>query len=168
MLFDTWGGLLTTEAYHSHSLASMQSVLAALGPARDARKIPAIVFTKGGAQWLDSLASCGAQCIGLDWTADLADARRRVGARVALQGNLDPIALLAGEAAVAKAAKAVVRAAGPAPGHIFNLGHGIVPATPPENVAVLIETVHRESRAMRAAGSGGSPDENVARPSQER
>ena len=89
-------------------------------------------------------------------------------ARVALQGNLDPIALLAGEAAVAKAAKAVVRAAGAAPGHVFNLGHGIVPATPPENVAVLIETVHRESRAMRAAGSGGSPDENVARPSHER
>ena len=166
MLFDTWGGLLTTEAYHAHSLASMKSVLAALVPAPDARRIPAIVFTKGGAQWLDSLASSGAQCVGLDWTADLAAARRRVGARVALQGNLDPIALLAGEAAVARAAKAVVQAAGPAPGHIFNLGHGIVPTTPPGNVAVLIETVHRESRALRAARSRASSDKTVARESR--
>ena len=151
MLFDTWGGLLTTEAYHSCSLASMQSVLAALRPAADGRNVPAIVFTKGGAQWLDSLAVCGANCIGLDWTADLGAARRRVGPQVALQGNLDPMALLGDAAAVARAATAVVRAAGTAPGHIFNLGHGIIPATPPENVAVLVDTVHRESRAMREA-----------------
>ena len=151
MLFDTWGGLLTTAAYHSYSLASMQAVLSGLRPAAAGRKVPAIVFTKGGAQWLDSLADCGAQCIGLDWTADLGVARRRVGMRVALQGNLDPMALLGDAPAVARAATAVVRAAGTAPGHIFNLGHGIVPATPPDNVAVLIDTVHRESRAMRGA-----------------
>ena len=149
MLFDTWGGLLTTQAYHSHSLASMQAVLSALRPAADGRKVPAIVFTKGGAQWLESLASCGAQCVGLDWTADLGAARRQVGTRVALQGNLDPLALLAEPSAVERAATAVVRAAGHAPGHIFNLGHGIVPATPPENVAVLVDTVHRESRVMQ-------------------
>jgi uroporphyrinogen decarboxylase len=151
MLFDTWGGLLTTDAYHSYSLASMQSVLSALREGAGGREVPAIVFTKGGAQWLDSLASCGAQCIGLDWTADLGAARRRVGARVALQGNLDPLALLADASAVARAATAVVRSAGTAPGHIFNLGHGIVPTTPPENVAVLIDTVHSESQAMRRA-----------------
>jgi len=150
MLFDTWGGLLTAEAYRSFSLASMRSVLAALRPAPDGRRIPTIVFTKGGGQWLDAIAACGADCVGLDWTVDLADARRRVGAGVALQGNLDPLVLLTDAAAVAREATAVVRAAGPAPGHIFNLGHGIVPATPPENVAALVETVHRESRASRA------------------
>ncbi len=151
MLFDTWGGLLTTDAYRSFSLASMRSVLAALRPAPDGRRIPTIVFTKGGGQWLDAIADCGADCVGLDWTVDLADARRRVGASVALQGNLDPLVLLTDVAVVAREAAAVVRAAGPAPGHIFNLGHGIVPATPPENVAALVEAVHRESRAGRAS-----------------
>jgi len=150
MLFDTWGGLLTTGGYLAHSLDPMRSVLAALHPSADGRSVPAIVFTKGGGQWLDALATCGAQCVGLDWTVDLAAARRRVGQRVALQGNLDPIVLLADAATVAREAAAVVRAAGTLPGHIFNLGHGIVPATPPENVAVLVETVHRESRALRA------------------
>jgi uroporphyrinogen decarboxylase len=150
MLFDTWGGLLTTGGYLTHSLEPMRSVLSALSPAADGRSVPAIVFTKGGGQWLDAIATCGAQCVGLDWTADLAAARARVGERVALQGNLDPIVLLADEGTVAREAAAVVRAAGALPGHIFNLGHGIVPATPPDNVAVLVETVHRESRAMRA------------------
>ena len=157
MLFDTWGGLLTTDAYHAFSLASMQSVLKALRPAPDGRPVPAIVFTKGGGQWLDSLAGCGAQCIGLDWTADLAAARGRVGGRVALQGNLDPLALLADGAAVVRAATAIVRTAGAAPGHVFNLGHGIVPATPPENVALLVDTVHRESRALRGTADGAGP-----------
>jgi len=150
MLFDTWGGLLTAEAYRSFSLASMRSVLGALRPAPDGRRIPTIVFTKGGGQWLEAIAACGADCVGLDWTVDLADARRRVGASVALQGNLDPLVLLTDPAVVARETAAVVRAAGPAPGHIFNLGHGIVPATPPENVAALVETVHRESRVGRA------------------
>ena len=133
------------------ALARLDAISAgALHPAADGRSVPAIVFTKGGGQWLDALATCGAQCVGLDWTVDLAAARRRVGERVALQGNLDPIVLLADAATVAREAAAVVRAAGALPGHIFNLGHGIVPATPPENVAVLVETVHRESRALRA------------------
>ena len=150
MLFDTWGGLLTSSAYRAFSLASMRTVLAALKPDADGRRVPSIVFTKGGGQWLDDLANCGASGVGLDWTVDLADARRRVGARVALQGNLDPLVLLTDAETVAREGAAVVRAAGPAPGHIFNLGHGIVPATPPEHVAALVEAVHRESRRMRA------------------
>ena len=150
MLFDTWGGLFSSDAYRSFSLASMRAVLAALRPAPDGRRIPTIVFTKGGGQWLDAIATCGAACVGLDWTVDLAEARRRVGARVALQGNLDPLVLLADASVVVREAAAIVRAAGPAPGHIFNLGHGIVPATPPENVAALVAAVHRESRASRA------------------
>jgi uroporphyrinogen decarboxylase len=152
MLFDTWGGLLTSEAYRAFSLDPMRSVLASLRAAPDGRPVPSIVFTKGGGQWLDSIAQCGASCVGLDWTVDLAAARRRVGGRVALQGNLDPQVLLADAGAVEREATAIVRAAGPAPGHVFNLGHGIVPATPPDHVALLIETVHRESRVIRAEG----------------
>jgi uroporphyrinogen decarboxylase len=151
MLFDTWGGMLTTDAFRSFSLASMRSVLAALAPGADGRPIPTIAFTKGGGQWLDELAACGASCIGLDWTSDLAAARRRVGTRVALQGNLDPLVLLTDPIVVQREAVRVIRAAGSAPGHIFNLGHGIVPATPPENVAALIEAVHRETVAARAS-----------------
>jgi uroporphyrinogen decarboxylase len=150
MVFDTWGGLLSAAAYRRFSLASMRAVLAALAPAPDGRRVPTIVFTKGGGQWLDDIAACGASGVGLDWTVDLADARRRVGGRVALQGNLDPLVLLTDPETVAREAAAVVRAAGPAPGHIFNLGHGIVPGTPPDNVAALVEAVHRESRATRA------------------
>jgi uroporphyrinogen decarboxylase len=151
MLFDTWGGLLSSPAYRAFSLASMRAVLAALLPAPDGRGVPTIVFTKGGGQWLDELASSGASAVGLDWTVDLAHARKAVGARVALQGNLDPLVLLADPQTVANEAVAVVRAAGPGPGHVFNLGHGIMPATRPENVAILVAAVHSESRAIRAA-----------------
>ena len=149
MLFDTWGGLLASEAYRAFSSDSMRSILGALHVPRRV-PVPSIVFTKGGGQWLDSIAACGAACVGLDWTVDLADARRRVGSRVALQGNLDPQVLLADAPAIVREATRIVRAAGPAPGHVFNLGHGIVPQTPPDHVALLIETVGRESRAMRA------------------
>ena len=151
MIFDTWGGLLTASAYRSFSLGPMRAVLGLLAPAPDGRPVPTIVFTKGGGQWLDDIAACGASAVGLDWTTDLADARRRVGAKVALQGNLDPLVLLTDPDTVRREAAAVVRAAGPAPGHIFNLGHGIVPTTPPENVAALVDAVHRESRLTRAA-----------------
>jgi len=151
MIFDTWGGLLPASAYRSFSLAPMRAVLAALKPAPDGRQVPTIVFTKGGGQWLDELATCGASCVGLDWTVDIAEARQKVGSRVALQGNLDPLVLLTDPGTVRREAAAVIRAAGPAPGHIFNLGHGIVPATPPENVAALVAAVHDESRAARAS-----------------
>ena len=151
MLFDTWGGLLSTDAYRSLSLSSMRAVLHALAPAPEGGNVPTIVFTKGGGQWLDEIAACGASCVGLDWTVDLAAARRRVGAQVALQGNLDPWVLLTDVDVVRREAAAIVRAAGPGPGHIFNLGHGIVPTTPPENVAALVEAVHAESHAGRSS-----------------
>jgi uroporphyrinogen decarboxylase len=154
MIFDTWGGLLSSAAYATHSLAPMRAVLAALAPSPDGERVPTIVFTKGGAIHLDALADCGADAVGLDWTADLAAARARVGKRVALQGNLDPLVLLTDPDTVARASAAVVRAAGVQPGHIFNLGHGIVPATPPHHVDVLVETVHRESRRLRQGGAG--------------
>jgi len=149
MVFDTWGGLLSAAAYRRFSLATMRAVLQGLAPGPDGR-VPTIVFTKGGGVWLDDLAACGADAVGLDWTVDIAEARRRVGARVAVQGNLDPLVLTTDPQTVAREAEAIVRAAGAAPGHVFNLGHGIVPRTPPENVAALVEAVHRASRELRA------------------
>ena len=151
MIFDTWGGMLGAAAYRRHSLRTMRAVLDALAQDPATRATPTIVFTKGGGGWLDDLAATGASAVGLDWTVDLAAARARVGGRVALQGNLDPLVLLTDPATVEREAYAVVDAAGPAPGHIFNLGHGIVPTTPPENVAALVEAVHRRSR--RAPGA---------------
>jgi uroporphyrinogen decarboxylase len=151
MLFDTWGGLLAPSAYRRFSLGPMQRVIAEL-PA----DVPVIRFSKGAAGSLDAITSSGAHCVGLDWTVDLGDARRRYGARVALQGNLDPLALLTDPATVARVAGELIRDAGPAPGYIFNLGHGIVPATPPENVAALVAAVHAVSReaASRLAPAG--------------
>ena len=150
MIFDTWGGVLTTDAYRQMSLAPMRDVVAGLAAAPDGGAIPSIVFTKGGGAWLDEIAAIGAAAIGLDWTVDIAAARRNVGNRVAVQGNLDPMVLLTDPATVAREATKILHAAGPAPGHVFNLGHGIVPGTPPENVAVLVDTVHRISRETRA------------------
>jgi len=141
MLFDTWGGLLSPPAYRRFSLAPMRSILERL-PAH----VPAIVFTRGGAASLPDIVASGAACVGLDWTADLADARRRYGDRVAFQGNLDPLALLTDPASVERAAVDLVAEAGPAAGYVFNVGHGIVPATPPENVASLVDAVHRATR----------------------
>jgi uroporphyrinogen decarboxylase len=148
MIFDTWGGLLASDAYEVFSLSYIKLILKHLRD-QDCR-LPAIVFTKGGGQWLERIAACGCDAVGLDWTTDIAAARRQVGARVALQGNLDPMVLLTTPEATREAAIAVIRAAGPEPGHIFNLGHGILPSTPPENVAALVATVHAESRLQRA------------------
>jgi uroporphyrinogen decarboxylase len=140
MLFDTWGGLLTARSFERWSAAPMRAVLAGL-PA----STPTIVFSKGAGDRLESLAATGASCVGLDWAVDLAAARRLVGGRVALQGNLDPLVLLTDPASVEREARAVLAAAGGAPGHVFNLGHGIVPSTPPEHVATLVDVVHRAS-----------------------
>jgi uroporphyrinogen decarboxylase len=105
-----------------------------------------IVFTKGGGQWLERIAECGCDAVGIDWTTGIGAARQRIGGRVAVQGNLDPVALLATPATVETEARSIIAAAGTAPGHIFNLGHGILPSTPPENVAALVACVHAESR----------------------
>jgi uroporphyrinogen decarboxylase len=159
MIFDSWGGVLADAPFHAFSLAYTKRVLAQLQRERDGVRIPAIVFTKGGGLWLDEIADAGADVVGLDWTVNLAAARARIGGRVALQGNLDPMVLFAPEAAVEAEAIAVLdsfgrpqRADGGWDGHIFNLGHGINQHTPPENVAALVEAVHRHSRTLRANG----------------
>ena len=145
MIFDTWGGLLSADAYREMSLSPMRKIVESVKS-----RVPTIVFTRGGGGWLSDIAASGAHCVGLDWTVDIATARAQVGDRVALQGNLDPVTLLTDAATVARESARIVRAAGPAPGHVFNLGHGIHPTTPPENVAALVDAVHRTSREMRA------------------
>ncbi|MGR8921689.1 MAG: uroporphyrinogen decarboxylase family protein, partial [Gammaproteobacteria bacterium] len=110
---------------------------------------PAIVFTKGGGAWLEDIAALGPAAVGLDWTVDPAEVRRRIGDRVALQGNLDPAIMLTTPEIVAAEVRRTLDAFGPAPGHVFNLGHGVTPQVPPENVATLVETVHDYSREQR-------------------
>ena len=157
MLFDSWGGVLADGAFQAFSLAYTRRVVQGLQREKDGQRIPVIVFTKGGGPWLNEIAGCGADVVGLDWTVNLADARRQVGAQVALQGNLDPNVLFAPPEAVAREAVAVLdsfgrpqRADGGWDGHIFNLGHGISQYTPPEHVSALVEAVHAHSRRLRA------------------
>jgi uroporphyrinogen decarboxylase len=151
MVFDSWGGVLADGAFQTFSLAYTERVLRQLVREHDGQRVPAIVFTKGGGPWLESIAASGADVVGLDWTVDLAAARQRVGGRVALQGNLDPMVLFGGEAAVRAEARRVLDSHGPGPGHVFNLGHGINQHTPPEAVAALVDEVHRHSRTLRAS-----------------
>jgi len=146
MVYDSWGGMLTQAAYLEFSLPYMARIMAGLKRENAGRIVPSIVFTKGGGLWLEQIAQCGADCVGLDWAIEIGDARRRVGDRVALQGNMDPSVLLTTPEAVATEAKRILASYGQGSGHIFNLGHGVSQYTPPENVAALVETVKAESR----------------------
>lgn len=144
MIFDSWGGVLTTQAYQQFSLHYMQQIVSEL---KRHTQAPIIVFTKGGNLWLDSIAAMGCDAVGIDWTLDIAQARRQIGDRVALQGNLDPCVLYAQPEQIRQAVKALLEQYGGGPGHIFNLGHGIYPDVPPEHVAVLVDAVHEFSHA---------------------
>jgi uroporphyrinogen decarboxylase len=145
MLFDTWGGSLNAADYETFSLAYMRKVLAEL------RSVPSILFTKDGGAWLESIAASGCSAVGLDWTVDPRDARQRIGAKVALQGNLDPAVLTKSDDSVREQARRVLDAFGAEPGHIFNLGHGITPQARPDAVAALVDEVRTYSRKMRGA-----------------
>jgi len=149
MLFDTWGGQLSHAGYEEFSLAYSRRVLAALRRAPDGGRVPSILFTKGGGAWLEAIAASGCDAVGLDWTVDPAAARARVGARVALQGNLDPATLFAPPERVRAQARQVLEAFGAEPGHIFNLGHGISQHTSVESVAALVDEVRTYSARMR-------------------
>jgi uroporphyrinogen decarboxylase len=152
MIFDTWGGALAHQAYLDFSLRYIQQIVSGLVRERDGAKIPVVVFTKGGGQWLEQIASCGCDAVGLDWTVNLTTARARVGDKVALQGNLDPMSLFASPEKVAEQARQVIDAFGPGnTGHVFNLGHGISQFTPPDTVTALVNTVHEYSRTKRTA-----------------
>ena len=151
MVFDSWGGVLSESAYRTFSLPYLKRIVDGLIRENDGRRVPNIVFTKGGGLWLESIAELGCDAVGLDWTMDIGRARALVGDRVALQGNLDPNILFAPPETVAAEARAIVDAFGPHPGHVFNLGHGISQFTPPESVSVLVDTVHEHSRKLRMA-----------------
>ena len=145
MIFDTWGGMLSHAAYLEFSLEYMKRIVASLVREREGRRVPSIIFTKGGGGWLERIADSGCDAVGLDWTVDIGAARARVGARVALQGNLDPAVLLSSPEAVRREAERVLEGFGRGSGHVFNLGHGISQHTPPEHVSALIETVRGSS-----------------------
>lgn len=153
MLFDSWGGVLADGAFQEFSLAYTRRVLAQLKREHGGAQIPRIVFTKGGGLWLDEIAASDTDAVGLDWTVNLGRAREQVGHRVALQGNLDPNVLFGTPEAIERETRRVLDSFGPHPGHVFNLGHGISQYTPPEAVSVLVETVHRHSKAIRAASA---------------
>jgi uroporphyrinogen decarboxylase len=144
-LFDTWGGTLAHGAYQEFSLAYSRQVLQGLTRVHEERVVPRILFTKGGGQWLEDMAASGADALGIDWQTSLADARRRVGGRMALQGNLDPNVLFAPPSVIGAETQRVLDAFGNGPGHVFNLGHGISQYTPPEHVHALVEAVHARS-----------------------
>lgn len=145
MIFDTWGGALSTPAYKEFSLAYMQRICAGLTRTHEGRTVPRILFTKGGGLWLEAMAAAGADALGLDWTCELAAARAAVGDRVALQGNFDPAALYAQPAAIRAEVARVLASYGHGAGHVFNLGHGITPDVPVEHAAALIDAVHELS-----------------------
>ena len=146
MVFDTWGGTLSTPAYMDFSLKYMSDIVSALKKDPDTRSTPVTLFTKGGAGWLEQIADSGCDAVGLDWTITLDSARNRIGNRVALQGNMDPTVLYASVPRVEAEASRIIEEFGNNDGHIFNLGHGIHPGIDPENVQALVETVHRVSR----------------------
>ena len=148
MVFDSWGGVLADGLFQRFSLTYTRRVLDGLLREYEGQHVPSIVFTKGGGPWIEDIAACGCDAVGLDWTVNLAAARRRVGDRVALQGNLDPMALFGGDQAIREEARRVLRDFGPVGrgGHVFNLGHGISRFTPPEAAASLVDEVHAASR----------------------
>jgi uroporphyrinogen decarboxylase len=151
MIFDTWGGSLAHDAFDDFSLAYSRRVIAQLQRSHEGRRVPVILFTKGGGQWLEAMAQSGADALGIDWQTDLGEARRRVGSHVALQGNHDPMALFAPIPAVEREVERVLTSYGTGPGHVFNLGHGVSQYTDPEHVHALVEAVHSRSLGAHRA-----------------
>lgn len=151
MLFDTWGGMLDTPNYEEFSLYYVKQVMAGLVRHYNNRKVPSILFTKGGSRWLKQMAAAGSDALGVDWEISLAEARSQVGHQVALQGNLNPAVLLQSPDEIRRAVAETLASFGKGEGHVFNLGHGITPDVPPEHMSVLVEAVHELSQPYHAA-----------------
>jgi uroporphyrinogen decarboxylase len=145
MLFDTWGGMLTSEDYIEFSLYYAKQVRALLKTDVAGQKIPTILFTKGGGLWLEAMTGAGYDALGLDWQTDIQTARARVGDQVALQGNMDPVALYAQPGIIAEKVKTILHKYGAGSGHVFNLGHGILPDINPDHVKAMVDAVHEHS-----------------------
>lgn len=146
MIFDTWGGVLTKRDYLQFSLNYMHKIIDGLIRENDGRRVPVTLFTKGGCQWLEEMAATGCDALGLDWTTEIADARRRVGDKVALQGNMDPSMLYAPPTRIEDEVQNILSGFGHGEGHVFNLGHGIHQDVPPEHAGAFVDAVHRFSR----------------------
>ena len=150
MIFDTWGGVLTPRDYKDFSLQYMQQIVAGLIREYDGRKVPVTLFTKNGGQWLEAIADSGCDAVGIDWTTDLADARARIGDKVALQGNMDPSVLYASNQRIDEEVQIILESYGSGPGHVFNLGHGIHQFASPEKAAHFIDAVHNLSKGFHS------------------
>ena len=145
MVFDSWGGALTTSHYKDFSLAYMQQIVDQLIREKDGEKIPVVLFTKGGGMWLQDIANTGCDAMGLDWSVDINKARQLVGDKVGLQGNMDPAIMATNPEVIKQEANRILAEFGPGNGHVFNLGHGITPNITPENVGALVDAVHEIS-----------------------
>lgn len=148
MVFDTWGGVLTPRDYRDFSLQYMHKIVDGLIRVNEGRQVPVTLFTKNGGMWLEQIAATGCDAVGLDWTINLAEAKARIGEQVALQGNMDPSMLYATEPQIRNEVATILHEFGQAPsGHVFNLGHGIHPDVPPDNVSTFVDAVHELSRS---------------------
>jgi len=145
MIFDTWGGVLSTRDYQDFSLNYMQQIIDGLIRQKDGQQIPVTIYSKGGAGWLEMMADTGADCVGLDWTIDIDKARSRIGDRVALQGNMDPCVLYSTPERIDAEVADILAKFGKGEGHVFNLGHGIHPSIDPANVKAYVDAVHQHS-----------------------
>ncbi len=145
MIFDTWGGVLTPSDYQEFSLRHMQKIVDGLKREHQGQKIPVTLFTKGAGAWLDIMAETGCDCLGVDWSTNLADARVRVADKVALQGNMDPSILYGSEQRIREEVSKILASYGQGHGHVFNLGHGIHQTVAPEHAAAFIKAVHELS-----------------------
>ncbi|OQW95025.1 MAG: uroporphyrinogen decarboxylase [Beggiatoa sp. IS2] len=147
MLFDTWGGVLTTRDYLEFSLNYLQQIVHDVTREYEGQRIPIILFTKEGNEWLENIAATGCDAVGLDWKLPIGVARERIGHRVALQGNMDPCVLYATPQRIRAEVANILTSFGNGHGHVFNLGHGIHPQVNPEQVGAFVEAVHELSRA---------------------
>ena len=149
-IFDTWGGVLSDAAFEEFSLRYMKQIVSGLKRESEGRRVPVILFAKGGGLWLEKMAEAGADALGLDWTCNIGEARRRVGGKVALQGNFDPFALFGTPEAIRAEAGRILAGYGSGSGHVFNLGHGISQFANPEHAKILVDAVHELSRQYHA------------------
>jgi len=144
-IFDTWGGVLTTQAYRDFSLAYMKKIVAGLTRESEGRKVPVILFSKNGGLWLEDIADSGCDCVGLDWTIEIGRARKLIGDKVSLQGNMDPTILYSTPDSIRAEVQRILASYGAGSGHVFNLGHGITPDVDPANVKAFVDAVHEFS-----------------------
>ncbi|HEP1081021.1 TPA: uroporphyrinogen decarboxylase [Pasteurella multocida] len=146
MIFDTWGGVLGHREYLDFSLHYMHKIVAGLIRENEGRKVPVTLFTKGGGMWLEAMAETGCDALGVDWTVNLAQAKARVGHKVALQGNMEPSVLYASPARIEQEVRSILADFGEGSGHVFNLGHGIHQDVPEQSPAVFVNAIHQFSQ----------------------